>query len=241
MGTYSKAAEAATKAKVDAAILGAVPAGGLSLTDEGYLKALIKHVSGGKVTVGGGARGLQFFIVKGGAEGFLDAAYKNIDASRVTVGGGMTTSGAAGTEIVFDDNDLIVAFDKGGKLISAAVLRRPLSIKHPSIWTEFTANKVYNAWDGQSVSLYRNTNFSIAYYGLMVDDKLGYYRTGKVRIDLHKEEATNGCIFIRDPATPGLGEPVKLSAFEPEFITKVQAAAGAKARYNIGTMRVFSI
>lgn len=240
MGTYSKAAEAGTKAKVDTAILGGVPPGGLSLADEGYLKALIKHVSGGKVIVGG-ARRLQFFIVKGGGEGFLDAAYAGIDASRVTVGGGMTTSGAAGTEIVFDDNDLIVAFDKTGKLISAALLRRPLSIKHPSIWTEHTANKVYNAWDGQSVSLYRNTNFDIKYFGLMIDDKLGYYRTGKVRIDLHKEEATNGCIFIRDPATPGLGEPNKLNTFEPEFIKKVQAALGAQRGYNIGTMRVFSI
>jgi len=29
---------------------------------------------------------------------------------------------------VFDDNDLLIAFDKAGKFVSSALLRRPLSI-----------------------------------------------------------------------------------------------------------------
>ena len=50
---------------------------------------------------------------------------------------------------VFDDNDLLIAFDKAGKFVSSALLRRPLSITSaaPIVWTEDTANKVYEAWD----------------------------------------------------------------------------------------------
>lgn len=240
MATYSTSPEGQRKAALDLAILGKDGLGGLTLDNEAYLKRLIREVSRGRVEVSSGARGLQFFIVKGGGEGFLDAAYEKKDASRVTVGGA-TTSGVKGTEIVFDDNDLLAAFTAGGTLIAAALLRRPLSIKHPSIWSEHTANTVYNAWDGQSVSLYRNTNFEIQYYGLRVNDKLGYYSSGRVRIDLHKEEATNGCIFIRDPNSPPISEPHKLNRFEPAFIVRIQEAIGAKTGFHIGTIRVVSI
>ena len=44
------------------------------------------------------------------------------------------------------------------------------------------------------MSLYRNKNFDIAYYGLMISDKLGWYAQRKVMVDLHKQEATNGGI-----------------------------------------------
>jgi hypothetical protein len=191
--------------------------------------------------VSSGARGLQFFIIKGGGEGFLNPFYTGKDASRVPSGGGVTTSGQPGTAMVFDDNDLLAVFDQKGKLISSALLRRPLSITHPNIWTEHTANRVYNAWDGRHVSLYHNKNFDIAYYGLMVDDRLGLYRSGAVRIDMHKEEATNGCIFIKDPMTPPYSDKAKLSAFEPQLIKDVQTAVRAKAKSNIGTMHVIEM
>jgi hypothetical protein len=160
----------------------------------------------------------------------------------------MTTDGTPGTMMVFDDNDLIVAFDQTGKLINSALLRRPISIMLPDdplFWTEGTANKVYDAWDGQPVGLYYNNNpsFDIWYYGLWINDKLGYYtrKKGWVRIDIHKEEATNGCIFIKDPNTPPLSDPRRLNAFEPQFIKDVQKAVGAKTKWQIGTMHMIKI
>ena len=63
------------------------------------------------------AAGLQFFIVKGGGEGFLDGSYAGKDASRMIVLGGSTTaSSTAPMTFVFDDNDLLIAFDKAGKI-----------------------------------------------------------------------------------------------------------------------------
>ena len=85
----------------------------------------LKPVFGGKKTVSSSAKGLQFFIVKGGAEGFLEAHYAGKDASRVVVGGAVTTDGKPGTTMIFDDNDLIAVFDKKGTLVSSALLRRP--------------------------------------------------------------------------------------------------------------------
>ncbi len=138
--------------------------------------------------------------------------------------------------MVFDNVDLMAVFDKDGTMIAAAPLRRPLSItvtdkgraKH--IWTEHTANRVYAAWDGRSVSIYRNTNFDVAYYGLTVDDSLGMYRSGHVRIDIHKQEATNGCIFIVDDGTPAYDSRnlTPLNLFEPALIQSVQKAIGHK-------------
>ena len=241
-GVYSAAPEAAAKRRLDEKIRTGIW-DNIDMHDEEYLKTLIHESSQGKKTVSSSARGLQFFIVKGGAEGFLDSHYASKDASRIVKGGGITTSGKPGTMMIFDDNDLIAAFDRKGKLVSSALLSRPISITNPNIWTEGTANKVYEAWDGQPVSIYRNTNprFSIHYYGLWINDKLSYYMKGWVRIDLHKKEATNGCIFIMDPDTPPMSEPTRLNAFEPRFIKDVQKAAGAKIKWNIGTMHMIAL
>lgn len=245
---YSAAAEAAPKRRIDEQIMGGdfSKRAMIDMNSEDYLKELIKIASAGKSTVSDKAKGMQFFIVKGGAEGFLHPAYAGNDASRVVSGGGATTSASTGIVMVFDNNDLIAAFGSRGKLVSSALLRRPISIvtpKRPHMWTEGTANKVYKAWNGRPVSLYRNTHFDVKYYGLMVDDSEGYYSSGRVRIDIHKQEATNGCIFIVDSNTPQYSKTTIniLSAFEPKFIKDIQAAIGASARSHIGTMHMIEI
>ena len=237
---YSKAAEASRKLLIDEQILKTTKkVDAIAFNNEDYLKQLIAIASGGKHTVSG-ANGIQFFIIKGGAEGFLDSSYVGKDASNIVLTG-PTTSGKPGTMMVFDDNDLLAAFDKTGKLINAALLRRPLSITNPNIWTKRTADKVYDAWDKGSVSLYRNANFDIKYYGLWVYDSLGWYSSGRVRVDLHKQEATNGCIFIVDPNTPPYWDKAKLNMFEPKFIKDIQSAVGAKVKQNIGTMHMLTV
>jgi hypothetical protein len=240
--TYSKASEASGKLAIDGQILAKdfSKADSVGIDNEDYLKDLINLASGGKHSVSGGARGIQFFIIKGGGEGFLSSFYAGKDASRIVLTG-PTTSGKPGTTMTFDDNDLLAAFDKTGHLINSALLRRPISIVNPNIWTEHTANLVYDAWDGQSVSLYRNTNFDIKYFGLWIDDSRGWYRSGHVRVDLHKREATNGCVFILDPNTPAFAETAKLNAFEPQFIKDIQAIVDAKTKENIGRMHMITI
>lgn len=238
---YSKAAEAARKLAIDEQILKNLKKiDAIAFDNEDYLKQLIALASGGQQAVSSGAKGIQFFIIKGGAEGFLDATYAGKDASNIVIMG-PTTSGKPGTTMVFDDNDLLAAFDKTGKLISSALLRRPISITNPNIWTKHTANRVYDAWDKGSVSLYRNTNFDIKYYGLWIYDSLGWYHSGRVRVDLHKQEATNGCIFIVDPNTPPYLDKAKLNMFEPKFIEDIQSAVGAKTKHNIGTMHMVTV
>jgi len=237
---YSTAPEAARKRKIDEQIMGGdfTKGNGIDMHSEAYLKQLISLASKGTTTVKTDARGLQFFIVKGGGEGFLPGYLKGRDASNVT-SGGATTGNEAGTVMRFDYNDLIAAFDAKGGLVSAALLQRPLSIKNPDIWTEGTANKVYDAWDKQNASLYKNTSFDVKYWGLQIDDRLGMYASGKVRIDLHKQENTNGCIFIVDPNTPSTSDPT-LSQFEPKFITDVMSKVGGR-RSNIGIMHMVDV
>jgi hypothetical protein len=225
---YSKAREATQKLRIDTQILGGDFCYGaaIDMRNEEYLKKLISNASGGSLTVLPAAQGLQFFIVKGGGEGFLADRYRGIDASDVTRQPGR-----------FDDNDLIAVFDKKGKLISSALLQRSFSI--PGKITQKTADKVYDAWDNRPVSLYKNENFVIKYFGLKIDDSLGEYRSGRVRIDIHKQEDTNGCIFIVDEDTPLTSETAKLNAFEPRFIVDVMRAAGVKE--NIGIMHMVTI
>jgi hypothetical protein len=62
-----------------------------------------------------------------------------------------------------------------------------------------------------------------------------------VRVDLHKQEATNGCIFIVDEFTPPLSNPALLNRFEPQLIKDIQSEVGARTRPNIGTMNVLSV
>jgi len=179
------------------------------------------------------AAGLQFFIVKGGGEGFLDGSYAGKDASRMIVLGGSTTaSSTAPMTFVFDDNDLLIAFDKAGKFVSSALLRRPLSIANaaPIVWTEDTANKVYDAWDNSPVSMYKNTFFGprsryhgVDYIGLGVDVSQGFYAKNIARIDMHKKEVTNGCIFIVDESSPPWSDTAALNIFEPQFTKDIQA------------------
>jgi hypothetical protein len=138
------------------------------------------------------------------------------------------------------------------------LLRRPLSINYPGVsWTEKTANNVYNAWDNRPVNLYYNANFTVSYYGLAIDDSVGYYKgvgvdkngkkvkVEKVTIDLHKEEGTLGCIFIVDASNPKYLYPhvtdIMLSHFEPQFIKDIQRATGKQTGKNIGTMHMLSV
>lgn len=245
---YSTAAEAGPKLRIDEAIMAGDVANlaKIDMKNEVYLKELIDKASGGKRTVQSSAKGLQFFMIKGGGEGFLDPYYFGKDASRVVTNSGATTGSSGGVTMVFDNNDLLAVFDGKGKLIGSALLERPISItnphrKNPHMWTEPTANKVYDAWDGRPVSIYRNTNFGVDYYGLRIDDSLGWYDNGSVRVDLHKQEATNGCIFIVDPNTPAYSNKAALNMFEPQLIKDIQAHIRARDKSNIGRMYVIKI
>jgi hypothetical protein len=229
---YSKAPEAARKRDIDLQIIGDdySRSGEIRLDNGRYLKELIRLGSDGKQTVSDRARKIQFFIVRGGAEGLLPAHMAGRDASNV-VFPGSTTSGKRSPEFRFDNNDLLAVFDPGGQLIGAALLQRPISIS--GIWTEKTANAVYNAWDNKEVSIYRNKNFAVPYLGLVVDDGM----KKKAWVDLHKQEATNGCIFIVDPATPDYGTE-DLLKFEPKLIKDVLASIGKRPDQVTGSIRL---
>ena len=220
---YSRAPGAARKRDIDLRIIGDdyTRSSEISLKSEDYLKQLINLGSNGKRQVSDRARKIQFFIVRGGAEGFLPADMAGADASNV-VFPGSTTGHKTSPEFRFDNNDLLVVFDPRGKLIGAALLQRPTSIS--GIWTQKTANAIYNAWDNKDVSIYRNTNFDVPYLGLLIDD--GMKKKGWV--DLHKQEATNGCIFIIDPDTPEYGTE-ELKTFEPKLLADVLASIGKRA------------
>jgi hypothetical protein len=224
---YSTAPEAVQKFKIDKEILGGdfCKGAAIDMHNEAYVKQLIGKGEP-KITVQTSAKGLQFFIVKGGGEGFLPDSHRGIDASDVTRG-----------SMRFDDNDLIAVFDEHGKLLSSALLQRPFSV--PGKITRRTADKVYGAWHNRPVSLYKNNNFEIKYWGLAVDDSLGEYRSGRVRIDIHKQEDTNGCIFIVDENTPPTSKLAELNAFEPKLIMDVMNTAGVKN--NIGIMHMLTI
>jgi hypothetical protein len=135
------------------------------------------------------------------------------------------------TENKVDFNDLMAVFEPNGKLIRAVLLIRPLQI--PGRWSVGTANDIYNAWNNKEVSIYRNTNFLVPYLGLVVDD--GMKKRGWV--DLHKQEQTNGCIFIVDSDTPALGTP-ELDTFEPKLIHEILATIGKKADDVKGAIRL---
>jgi hypothetical protein len=267
---YSKSPEAGRKRVIDLEIMGLnlLNKANVDITKEDYLKQLIDMASNGMVTVGDHTAKLQFFIIKGGAEGFLDqASYDGIDASRLVEGGMVTTDGQPGTEMTFDDTCLMAVFNRLGRLIGATLLRRPIIVitpDDPTKWTEPTANGVFDAWDKSPVSLYHNKNFEVEYFGLWMDDTAGFYRgrhQGRVkqaRIDIHKEEATNGCIFIVEDGTPPLPDDLgphptaaeialhkaalnKLNQFEPKLIQDIQGVIKAKTGENFGTMRVIKI
>jgi len=260
---YSKSPEAGRKRVIDLEIMGLnlLKKANVDIEKEDYLKQLIDMASNGMVTVSDHTAKLQFFIIKGGAEGFLDqATYDGKDASRL-VEGGVTTGGQPGTEMTFDDTCLLAVFNRLGGLIGASLLSRPIIVKtsdDPGKWTERTANAVFDAWDKSPVGLYHNRNFEVEYFGLWIDDKAGWYAHNWARIDIHKEEATNGCIFIVQDGTPPLPDDLgshptaaeialhkaasnKLNQFEPKLIQDIQAVIKAKTGENFGTMRVIKI
>ncbi|MGA7928157.1 MAG: hypothetical protein WCA20_19480 [Candidatus Sulfotelmatobacter sp.] len=237
---YSRAPEAARKRDIDLQIIGDdySRSAEISLNSDKYLKQLIKLGSNGDRQVSDKTKKIQFFIIRGGAEGFLPSDMAGKDASNVLFPGS-TTDGKKSPEFRFDNNDLLAVFDPRGKLIGAALLQRPTSIS--GIWSTKTANAIYNAWDNKEVSIYRNTNFDVPYLGLLIDD--GMKKKGWV--DLHKQEATNGCIFIVDPATPEYGTE-ELKTFEPKLLTDVLASIGkrpedVKGRISLGVMRLVDI
>ena len=236
---YSAAPEAKAKRDLDLKIIGGDFKRGheVNMDSEAYLKSLISLASGGKRSVGK-SKALQFLIIRGGAEGFLPADLSGVDASNVVMTGA-TTNGAPST-FRFDNNDLLVVFDKSGSLVSSARLERPVFIT--KMWSQQTANKVYDSWDNKEVFIYKNQSFDIPYLGLGVRDG---WRKKHVVVDMHKQEATNGCIFIVDPNTPAIDD-ANLGAFEPKLITDILAKTGlniakVKSSIELGIMRVIEI
>jgi hypothetical protein len=245
---YSLAPEARRKRAIDLQIIGGdyTKSGNVRIHNGDYLKKLIEIGSGGRQKVLSKTRDMQFFIVRGGGEGFLPEALRKKDAGN-NVTYWPSTNGKLG-ETDFDENDLLAVFDSSGGLIGAARLRRPTYVEgHTS---RSTAAKVYNAWAGKRVFIYRNeTPGWIPYLGLALDDGFrdGSANEGKkVAIDLHKEEQTNGCIFIVDGKPFAVGTP-ELRTFEPALIKNILAAKRldeaelAKGRVNLGTMHVVTI
>ena len=165
---------------------------------------------------------------------------------------GETTDGNTETDL-YDENDIIAVFSPDGSLVSATRLERPLKI--PGYWTEKTANLVYNSWHGKNVNIYRNTYWfqvppigeGVIYLGLAVQDD---YRPKNITVDMHKQEDTNGCIFLVDDNTPdrnakdpagktlpvfdkGKGKVVQvplkqIDLFEPKFIVDILKSQGKK-------------
>jgi hypothetical protein len=239
---YSMAPEAARKRTIDLQIIGGDYSRGkeIRIDNESYLKQLIEIGSGGRQRVGVDKRGrLQFFIIRGGGEGFLPDTLAGENAGDV-VETGTTTDGKKTLTFRFDVNDLLVVFDSKGNLISSARLERPVSIT--DVWTRKTANKVYDSWGGREVFIYRNTRFNIPYLGLGVDDP---YRGHSATVDMHKQEDTNGCIFIVDPNTPNVDDK-DIAKFEPKLIHDVLASVGkspsnVKERVSLGVMHLLEI
>jgi hypothetical protein len=246
---YSLAPEARRKRAIDLEIIGGdySKSGDIRIDSEDYLRKLIAIASGGGKAVSSKAGRMQFYIVRGGAEGLLPDDLRGIDANKNE----MRWTGTDGVpgKTIFDENDLIAVFAPGGTLIGSARLRRPTLVEAPAGVRGNTANKVLAAWDGKNVFIYPSRVPGwIPYLGLAVDDGFrdGSANKGRhVYIDLHKQEETNGCIFIVDPATPDVDKP-ELRTFEPALIKKVVAAKGIdaaklKARVNLGTMKVVAI
>lgn len=255
---YSKAPEAATKRRIDLTIVGNdyKRGGEVSLENEPYLKRLVEIASTGKCVVGAPGA-LQFFSIRGGAEGFLPGSMFGCDARRRPDESSTTDGSTAPT--IFDNNDLLVVFDGLGALIGAARLQRPIIV--PGWMSEQTANEVYDSWDGKEVFIYRNTSFEIPYLGLGLRDgfrdgsrlpsnwKDRGITKGTVKIDLHKQEDTNGCIFIIDKHAPSFSHSnhKNIDRFEPKLIldilarARIERSSVGSAETPLGVMQVIEI
>jgi hypothetical protein len=175
---YSKSKAGGIKRLTDLAIMEMkmINSDRIDLKKEDYLKQLIKLSSNKTVEVQTLTSGLQFFLILGGAEGFLTSGYKDLDASRIEAHG----AGGGTSTIAVDDTCLLAVFDHLGKLVSSAVLRRPLVVKIPPVnWTDEDATAVVAAWDKSKVGMYHNQNFKVKYYGLWVDDSNTTTQVGK--------------------------------------------------------------
>ena len=241
---YSDAPAAAKKRAIDDAFIGGDLARGalVRLDNPDYLKYLISASSGGKVQVQdhGPTGKLQFFIVRGGAEGFLPAWAKGTNAADYHFDTTDTSGKTSSTRMNYDD--MVAVFDDKGKLVGAARLERPLQI--PGRISQKTADGAYNDWSDKDVFAYRNqTRGWVPYTGIGVRDG---HRGRDVTIDMHKHEATNGCILIDDPDTPALDDP-QIDTFEPKLIHDVLAAVGrstvstADGTIELGKMRMTTI
>jgi len=241
---YSLAIDAGRKRAIDLQIIGNDYGRGseIRLDNQAYLKQLIDVVSNGRRKVQGAAPGLQFYIVKGGAEGLLPETLRDSDAD-VNVTHWTDTAGHLG-ETDFDENDLLVVFGRDGALVGAARLRRPTFVA--TRIRRATAAKVFAAWDSKPVLIYRNTSSIpgwVPYLGLGVRDG---FRNHGVAIDIHKVESTNGCFFIDDPTQFVAGAP-DVRTFEPVLIKKVIAARGlveadiTGKSIDLGTMNIIDV
>jgi hypothetical protein len=237
---YSNAREAARKRDIDLQIIGDdySRSAEISLNNGNYLKELIRRGSSGKEKVSDSARKIQFFIIRGGAEGFLgDQPFlAGRDLSKENAGDVVferETTDHKKIRSHFDLNDIVAVFDPRGNLIGAALLERPISI--PGRISQGKTTAVYNSWHNKAVSIYRNANFSVPYLGLVIDD--GMKGKNGAWIDLHKREATNGCIMIEDPSTPDLNSE-EINNFEPKLIKDIVASIGKRPEDVKGTIRL---
>lgn len=233
---YSAAPEAAAKRTIDLQIIGGDYSRGheVSMDNEAYLKRLIDIVSQRMLSAGPSPE-VQFFIIKGGGEGFLPAYLAGENAGQF-VSTSVSTSGVTSTQSIFDQNDLLAVFDKVGTLVNASRLERPLYLP-PSKgfvgWSKKTAERVYASWANKKVFIYANTSFEIPYLGLGVRDGM---RGNVATVDIHKQENTNGCIFIVDRNTPAIDDS-NLGAFEPKLIRDVLTNLGLSPS-NVGTKHI---
>jgi hypothetical protein len=259
---YSTAPEATTKRNIDLQIIGGDygRGGEVRIDNPIYLKRLIELASGGKQQVLpiGAKEKLQFFIIGGGAEGLLPNWLMGKDAHNFEKTGSTTTPSGKADIFRFDENDLLTVFDGTGKLISSARLERPIFIT--DTWGEgkdkhgkTTPERVWDAWTekAREVFIYKNDRNPawIPYLGLGVNDGL---RGKAATVDMHKQEDTNGCIFIIDEHTPVKFKDSKdrkkqLSGFEPQLIKDILASIGKKVEdinnnpVSLGVLRVIEI
>ena len=112
VGTYSDSNTGRWKQSLDAEIARTGVA--IDASKEDYLKQLVRLCTDYSSPVSDHVSSIQFYMIDGGAEGFLHGSYSRQDAGRVT-----GRYGGTGW-ITFDNNDMLVAFDKNGKLISSA-------------------------------------------------------------------------------------------------------------------------
>lgn len=224
---YSLAPEARRKRAIDLEIIGRDygKTAQVALTDGNYVKQLIEIASRGATKVQAGAgTDMQFFIVRGGGEGFLPDSMRGIDA-REHVTSWVDTNNKAGSTGL-DENDILAVFDADGSFVGAARLIHPTFVTGHI--TRRTAAAVYDAWDGKVVSIYHNTTpHWIPYLGLAVADgyRDGTAGKGKVAVDIHKTEATNGCIMIVDPGQTDFSDAA-LRTFEPKLILDIMTKRG---------------